>query len=913
MESKFIFLKLQEADIWSGSQEISCRVSIEGQIASLTLDSTVQLPLSHFSSDIQMHLLVQTENIALGSVTLSLEQVFGPDLAQKMDEWFEFEIPGEVVALVESSDSQGKVLRVRIVGVITGSQDFEFSGSEVKEEVPEAGKKSEAGGEDEAKGQTYIEYVEAKDIVQEYPEVIEENEGISQQKEESVDKEEENKNETEEKVEAQEEAAVIEEVKESPQIEEAKPAEEPTESKPEVIDIKPPEEIKERPDRVRPQPLPISGPIKSGKCSYLDNIKGADHHQKFTQHILDKLKDEMGQSFLKLVEDATRSRSRSPTRTGTRSPSKKLTARSPTKISGGSFSAASKEEEEFLEIAGNSDVFLEKLSLKTKNAFVASVVGLLAKKSIYEIQANETNPARDIIEIHEKASEILESSAVETKEEIDKEFNDYQETMTELTEEIKRYEESLQGLRKKNEMLGHEKVSVSQQLNSLKSQIVEHSPESEVSQLIEDIQDLRKAFENSQSKRNKVKNEFEEYVEDYNKRIDSLIIENLRSTETKSSLLDELKAKTHQLETLDQENDHLLKEIQLLEGQIDVESKQKTTLSTFQKASKTHELALDRIKSQVVSIRSSKDNYSTDAFSLQQQLESDIKKYKNLHISTQSDIQAKTEIANELKNKLKNLKDYIKQLEEIFAKKQNIDHVFEIVQSKGGHDFETKDMLVSELSYFSDFVFSLTQLYLKEHRIYKSLSAVFEEKEYDLNAMRRVVAEVKMQNPVYFPVNNDNIDQALAAYLNSRDEVVPVPFIREAAGVYLFGSRRVLVSFERGKLTVKVGGGFLPIDDFVECYCDAEFEKLNSKPEEKSPRMKKFMAKWVGGLIDYKENDDDAMKLRLIKAVQGHKYSTAYAVKDKSKSRSRSQSPAKLISDEIIAASIDEEVQVENS
>mmetsp|Transcript_18388 Transcript_18388/g.18362 ORF Transcript_18388/g.18362 Transcript_18388/m.18362 type:complete len:456 (+) Transcript_18388:11-1378(+) len=455
-------------------------------------------------------------------------------------------------------------------------------------------------------------------------------------------------------------------------------------------------------------------------------------------------------------------------------------------------------------------------------------------------------------------------------------------------------------------MLCHEKESTLQQLAKQKSQTGELSSEAEISQLIEDIQDLRKAFENSQNKRNKIKTDFEVYSQDYAKQADLLIIENLRLAENKSSLHEDLKSKSYQLESLNQENDSLLKEIEILEGQIGVSESQKNTLSVFQQASKSHESALDKIKSQVVSIRSSKDIFSTEAFALQQQLESGIKKSKNLKVSSQEEIEKRSELIGELKNKLKNLNDYIKQLEEIFAKKQNIDHVFDIVQSKGHHDFEIKDMLVSELSYFSDFLFSLTQLYLKEHRIYKSLSSVFEVKEYDLNAMRRVVVELKMQNPVYFPVDNDTIDQALSAYLNSRDEVVPVPFIRETKGVYLFGTRRVLISFERGKLTVKVGGGFLPIDDFVESYCDGEFEKLNHRPEEKSPRMKKFMAKWVGGLVDYKDSNDEAMKKRLIKAVEGHKYSTAYAVKDKAKSRS--QSPAKLISDEIIASSIDEGV-----
>ncbi|CAG9322543.1 unnamed protein product [Blepharisma stoltei] len=893
MESKFICLKLQEVDIWSGKwEEIWCRISLEGKVATLSLKSPVKIFLSQLSPKIQIHLLIQTGNIALGSVTLSLEQVFGADLTQRMDQWFEFDVPGEVVALIESSTSLEKILRVRIIGAITSSQDFEFSEPEARVEIKESDNIEYVS---EPQQEIILEHIEVKESAAKSDDISIHSEVIYEHKHAPHPiHPEENMNEAVEDF--QQHIGIS-------QIEEPRTFENIVESKPVEIAA----EVKEKPDRARPQPLPISGPIRSGKCSYLDNIKGAEHHQKYTQNILDKLKEEMGQSFLKLVDDATRLRSRSPTRSGSRSPTKKLTARSPTRVAGGgSISSASKggEEEEFVEIAGNSDVFLEKLSLKTKNGFIASIVGLLSKQSIYETLAREAGLIRGQTENIEKGSETLESSADETKEEIEKEFADYEAWIKEIKDEIRGNEESFQGLKKKNEMLSHEKESVLQQLAKLKSQKGELSSEAEISQLIEDIQDLGKAFENSQNKRDRLKADFEAYSQDYAKQADLLIIENLKLAENKSSLQEDLKSKSHQLESLNQENDSLLKEIEILEGQIGVSARQKSTLSIFQQASKSHESALDRIKSQVVSIRNSKDTFSTETFALQQQLESDLKKYKNLKVSSQGEIEKRSELIGDLKSKLNNLKGYIKQLEEIFAKKQNIDHVFDIVQSKGRHDFESKDLLVSELSYFSDFLFSLTQLYLKEHRIYKSLSAVFEEKEYDLNAMRRVVVELKMQNPVYFPADDDNIDQALSAFLNSRDEVVPVPFIREAKGVYLFGTRRVLISFERGKLIVKVGGGFLPIDDFVECYYDGEFEKLNHRPEEKSPRMKKFMAKWVGGLMDYKENDDEAMKKRLIKAVEGHKYSTAYAVKDKAKSRSRSQSPTKLALDEIIAASI---------
>ena len=41
-------------------------------------------------------------------------------------------------------------------------------------------------------------------------------------------------------------------------------------------------------------------------------------------------------------------------------------------------------------------------------------------------------------------------------------------------------------------------------------------------------------------------------------------------------------------------------------------------------------------------------------------------------------------------------------------------------------------------------------------------------------------------------------------------------FMRESAGVYEFGQRRVLVKVERDKIQIKVGGGYLSIDEFLD-------------------------------------------------------------------------------------------------
>ena len=51
-------------------------------------------------------------------------------------------------------------------------------------------------------------------------------------------------------------------------------------------------------------------------------------------------------------------------------------------------------------------------------------------------------------------------------------------------------------------------------------------------------------------------------------------------------------------------------------------------------------------------------------------------------------------------------------------------------------------------------------------------------------------------------------------------------FMRESEGVYQFGSKRVLVKVDKDKIIIRVGGGYLSIDEFLDQYTPAEFEKL---------------------------------------------------------------------------------------
>lgn len=79
--------------------------------------------------------------------------------------------------------------------------------------------------------------------------------------------------------------------------------------------------------------------------------------------------------------------------------------------------------------------------------------------------------------------------------------------------------------------------------------------------------------------------------------------------------------------------------------------------------------------------------------------------------------------------------------------------------------------------------------------------------------------------PLYVGKKYDVIDLALATFLNrypDRDRM-RVLFLRESEGVYRFGDKRVYLKIEKGSEPfVRVGGGYLHVQEFIEQYTDVE-------------------------------------------------------------------------------------------
>jgi len=88
----------------------------------------------------------------------------------------------------------------------------------------------------------------------------------------------------------------------------------------------------------------------------------------------------------------------------------------------------------------------------------------------------------------------------------------------------------------------------------------------------------------------------------------------------------------------------------------------------------------------------------------------------------------------------------------------------------------------------------------------------------EIETYRSYIIDLKARIAVYIPVKNDMIDKRIAEYINNYPDRqnLKVMFMREAEGVYQFGSKRIVVKVDKDKINIKVGGGFLSVDEFLD-------------------------------------------------------------------------------------------------
>ena len=105
----------------------------------------------------------------------------------------------------------------------------------------------------------------------------------------------------------------------------------------------------------------------------------------------------------------------------------------------------------------------------------------------------------------------------------------------------------------------------------------------------------------------------------------------------------------------------------------------------------------------------------------------------------------------------------------------------------------------------------------------------------EIDTLKAYIIDLKARVAIYVPIKGSAIDKKLAEYINNYPDrqKLRIIFMRESEGVYQFGTRRVFLALNNGKLSVKTGGGWLSLDEFLDQYTQTEVLRLRERSPTK--------------------------------------------------------------------------------
>ena len=84
--------------------------------------------------------------------------------------------------------------------------------------------------------------------------------------------------------------------------------------------------------------------------------------------------------------------------------------------------------------------------------------------------------------------------------------------------------------------------------------------------------------------------------------------------------------------------------------------------------------------------------------------------------------------------------------------------------------------------------------------------------------LKAYILELRSKVAFYIPIVCDELDEKMADFINNYPDrnKLKIMFVRESNGIYEFGSKRLEIRLAQSKIMIRVGGGYISIDEFLD-------------------------------------------------------------------------------------------------
>lgn len=105
-----------------------------------------------------------------------------------------------------------------------------------------------------------------------------------------------------------------------------------------------------------------------------------------------------------------------------------------------------------------------------------------------------------------------------------------------------------------------------------------------------------------------------------------------------------------------------------------------------------------------------------------------------------------------------------------------------------------------EMDFVANQLLAQSEKNVAMHKVANKLKTAVESYEEEVTDLKSTVQRLQARRPVYVPAREDPIDLALADFINTRNLPLDVHFEREDHGIYVFGTKRVFIKLEQGRI-----------------------------------------------------------------------------------------------------------------
>lgn len=322
-----------------------------------------------------------------------------------------------------------------------------------------------------------------------------------------------------------------------------------------------------------------------------------------------------------------------------------------------------------------------------------------------------------------------------------------------------------------------------------------------------------------------------ELNEGHSKAIRDIELIKKEKEEAKSKIEDTLK----EIKQVTDNNEKLKKNIASVKAKLndisDLKSQARQSSVAFQQESSKRE----EINNKLDTLTTELEKVSQDSYNKQQELISQKKSSISKTYQIDSAIESKDQEILRLRGTLLSSTCSKIAQEQVCCVRADLDQLMLDMQKLEKMHEETRVRIMKDLEVGSKILLEeSSKVYASAERLDHMIDAI-DKKGEEIDGLKRSMSQVKEQNMVYVALKDDPVDVALADHLAVQEPPVPIKFLRQGGGNYLFGTKKIYVKFENCKLLVRVGGGFTGIDEFLKIYTPVELEKKDSP--DASPRF----------------------------------------------------------------------------